>query len=154
MISLIYVFTILGNFLALLNLPGPWFLVVATVLTNVANPGTVGGGMVALFVFLAIFASIADNILVLLGAKRFGASNWGMVGAVVGLIVGIIIGNLVGGIIGPFIGAYMFEYLIAKKESDKAFRAGIGTIFGLLASIIMKVGITVGMTIVLFSSIY
>lgn len=76
-----------------------------------------------------------------------------MIGAVVGLLVGILIGNLAGGILGPFFGAFMFEYLIAKKDSNVAFKAGLGTVIGLLGSIAMKVVFTAGMAFALVMAI-
>ncbi|MBI2357065.1 DUF456 domain-containing protein [Candidatus Dojkabacteria bacterium] len=148
---LIYALIIFGILISFLNLPGPWIIFIATLFASSSfdiKPSTY-----AIFIFLAVFASIVDNLLVILGAKKFGGGKWGMIGAVVGLIVGILIGNLAGGILGPFFGAFLFEYLIAKKPSDIAFKAGLGTVVGLLGSILMKVVITIGMSLTLISII-
>ncbi len=151
MIPIIYTLLTIGNVLSFLNLPGPWFVFVATLIAS--SRYDIGIGMILIFLFLSIFASIVDNLLVIWGAKRYGGGKWGMIGAVVGLVVGVLVGNLVGGILGPFLGAFLFEYLIAKKDSDAAFKAGFGTIVGLLGSILMKVVFTAGMSLVLLNAI-
>lgn len=150
-IAIVTILISIGILISFFNLPGPWLIVIATLVAN-AN-SDISTGMIVIFVLLAIFASVVDNLLVIWGAKKFGGGKWGMIGAVVGLLVGILIGNLAGGILGPFFGAFMFEYLIAKKDSNVAFKAGLGTVIGLLGSIAMKVVFTAGMAFALVMAI-
>jgi uncharacterized protein YqgC (DUF456 family) len=59
---------------------------------------------------LAILMWVADWAAAAVGAKRVGASPWGVAGAFIGLLAGLVFG-LVGVLIGPFVGAALFEYL-------------------------------------------
>jgi uncharacterized protein YqgC (DUF456 family) len=90
-------------------------------------------------------ASFLDNVAVAIGAGKFGASKWGIVGAIIGGLVGFAIGNLFGLIFGPFIGAVLMEVIVANKDVDSAIRAGFGTFIGYLFSIFLKFVIAVVM---------
>ena len=79
-----------------------------------------------------------------LGAKWFGASRWGALGALVGGLVGIFFG-LPGLILGPLIGAFGFELLIAKKTMRPATDSTVGTLLGGLAGVAAKVILGFGM---------
>jgi len=96
----------------------------------------IGVPMLVLLGALAAIAMIADNIAGLFGARRAGASGWGVFGAGVGALIGIPFG-LPGIILGPAIGALGFEYL---KNSDlrRAGKAGLGGLFGFLLGIVAK----------------
>ncbi len=89
------------------------------------------------FGLLTVFVLLMDYVAGIYGAKRMGASRWGLVGAVAGMIVGIIVGNLPGFILGPLIGAVAFELLIGRKFKE-AMKAGFGTFLGFLAGTVMK----------------
>jgi uncharacterized protein YqgC (DUF456 family) len=94
--------------------------------------------------YLIIFGLITAGVMLLdyvagvYGAKRMGASRWGMVGAFIGMIVGIVIGTLPGFIIGPLIGAIAFELMIGRDMSQ-ALKAGFGTFLGFIGGTMMKV---------------
>ncbi|NTV67023.1 MAG: DUF456 domain-containing protein [Chlorobaculum sp.] len=64
----------------------------------------VGRGTITILAALTVAAYIIDFLAGLLGAKRFGAGKYGVMGSALGTIVGLIFG-LPGIIIGPFIGA-------------------------------------------------
>src|SRR5207248_5854746 len=71
-----------------------------------------------------------------LGAKRFGATKWGLIGGVAGALVGLFFG-LFGLFVGPVIGAIAAE-LIGGEEIMKAGRAGWGTFLGGRIRVIAK----------------
>jgi uncharacterized protein YqgC (DUF456 family) len=73
------------------------------------------------------------------GAKRFGATKWGILGATLGAIVGLFF-PFPGLIIGPVVGAIAGE-LVAGKHLVSAGRAGWGTLLGNLAGMIGKLAI-------------
>ena len=77
------------------------------------------------------------------GAKYFGATRWGLVGAIIGGIVGIFTG-FVTLVILPIVGAILGE-LIAGKRLINAGKAGWGTLLGSLAGMIGKLAIGLGM---------
>jgi uncharacterized protein len=71
-----------------------------------------------------------------LGAKRFGATKWGLIGCAAGALLGVFFG-LLGLFVGPVIGAIVGE-LIAGKQIMKAGRAGWGTFLGSIAGMVAK----------------
>ncbi len=78
------------------------------------------------------------------GARRFGASKWGMAGAIVGGIIGLFFA-FPGLLIGPVVGAIAGE-IIGGKRLVKAGRAGWGTLVGSIAGMIGK--LTIGLVMV------
>jgi uncharacterized protein YqgC (DUF456 family) len=78
------------------------------------------------------------------GARRFGASWKGALGAVLGGLFGLIFFNLPGLILGPIAGAVLFE-LLDNRSGPEAARAGAGTVVGAVVAFILKIGLTTGM---------
>tara|TARA_R110002096_G_scaffold157669_5_gene322810 strand:+ start:531 stop:1073 length:543 start_codon:yes stop_codon:yes gene_type:complete len=93
---------------------------------------------------LYVLSLILDWISGALGAKWFGSSKWGIVGAIVGGIIGIFF-SLPGLIIGPIAGVFIFEIFVAKKEMKDASNSTIGTVVGGIAGIIARVVLAFGM---------
>jgi len=89
-----------------------------------------------------------------LGAKKFGGTGWGMAGAVIGGIVGIFIGGVWGIFLGPLVGAVLFEMIFAKKDMATSLKAGWGTFIGILISMILKLGLSVGIIIFTITKIF
>jgi len=79
---------------------------------------------------------ILDYLIRAIGAKKFGASKWGIVGSIIGMIIGIFFGPF-GIFIGAFLGAIAGELISGKKGND-AIKIGIGTFLGNLAGTAMK----------------
>ncbi len=79
------------------------------------------------------------------GAKYFGATRWGVAGAVIGGIIGIFTG-FVTLLVLPIAGAILGE-LIAGKRLINAGKAGWGTLLGSLAGMVGKLGIGLAMVI-------
>jgi uncharacterized protein YqgC (DUF456 family) len=100
----------------------------------------IGRDYLLLFGILSAISLLLDWFVGVYGAKKLGASRWGMVGAVIGMIVGAVVGTLPGLIVGPLIGAVAFE-LWAGKRSSVALKAGLGTFLGFLAGVVMKIGL-------------
>jgi uncharacterized protein YqgC (DUF456 family) len=95
-------------------------------------------GPVMLFVMLALtfVAMIADNVAGVFGARRGGASAWGVFGAGAGALVGIPFG-LPGVILGPAIGALAFEYM-KNPDIRRAGKAGLGGLLGFVLGVVAK----------------
>ncbi len=112
---------------------------------------------------MAVIVQILDYIVPVWGTKKFGGSKAGVWGSVLGLIAGIILLPVLGivlgpfGIIGilggPFFGALIGE-LIAGKESDKAFKAAFGSFIGFITGTLMKLAVSVTITIFFFKEIW
>jgi len=98
-----------------------------------------------LFVMLLIVvvAGLVDNLAILLGAKKFGASKYGMVGAFLGAIISLVSLQLWSLILFPFLGAVLFEYLFNEKKFKKSMKAGAGTFIGFLTGYFLKLAISI-----------
>jgi uncharacterized protein YqgC (DUF456 family) len=77
------------------------------------------------------------------GARRFGATRWGMLGAVVGAVVGLFFG-LPGLLLGPVLGALAGE-IIGGKRLLPAGRAGWGALLGNVVALLGKLLIALAM---------
>lgn len=100
--------------------------------------------------FVSISAALAaasllfDYILTWWGARRFGASWVGALGAIIGGIAGIFLMTpILGLIVGPIAGAVLFE-LMNDRSYREAARAGWGTFLGGIAAFIIKLFCTAG----------
>lgn len=94
-------------------------------------------GLMLIFLALLTAGSVAlDFFASSYGAKKFGSTWRGVLGAFVGGLIGIFF-SLPGIIVGPFLGAMLFE-LLGGYEIDKASRAGLGATLGMFAGVIGK----------------
>ncbi len=78
-----------------------------------------------------------QHFLQVYGARRWGASKWGMLGAFVGMVIGFFVGSLVGVILGPLIGAVAVELLIGKSFGE-SLKAGAGTFVGFVFGAVLQ----------------
>jgi uncharacterized protein YqgC (DUF456 family) len=108
---------------------------------------------------LYLLGEAFEYIFIIMGAKKFGASNKAVIGAIIGGIAGAILGSALFGIglifgafAGVFAGAFLVE-LIAKKDVVKSLKAGAGGVVGRVGSIIAKVIIAVFMLYLMFGRI-
>jgi uncharacterized protein YqgC (DUF456 family) len=112
-------------------LPGTPLLLAGLVLAAWAeNFAYVGWGWLALLGAIAFLGYFIDFAAGAFGAKRFGASRAGIIGAALGAFGGLFFG-LPGVLLGPFLGAVAGEVLVARKQPEAAGRAGVGAVLGL-----------------------
>jgi uncharacterized protein len=78
----------------------------------------------------------ADLIASALGAKRVGASQQAVWGALAGTMIGLLFG-LPGLLLGPFVGAVLGE-LTAGRGVLRSTRVGVGAWIGLLVGTLIK----------------
>jgi uncharacterized protein YqgC (DUF456 family) len=127
-------------------LPGPPIVLIAAVVHRLIFGQHSASALVLIsLLILTLISLVLDHLAGAYGAKRFGATWRGVLGAFVGGIVGIFF-NIPGIIIGPFLGAMLFE-LMGGHKIDKASRAGLGATLGIFAGIIGKCIVCVGMMI-------
>jgi uncharacterized protein len=95
---------------------------------------------------LALAGQGLDYAATALGAKKYGASRWGMIGACIGGMLGLLAGSLIGLVIGSFAGAVILEFL---KGSDlkASVKVGYGTLIGFLCGAVGKVIIAFTMVV-------
>lgn len=97
---------------------------------------------------ILIVLVIADHAVSAWGVHRFGGSKASIIGSTIGLILGPFVIPAFGLIIGPFAGAVIGE-LAVGSNIEKSFKVGIGSLVGLLTSVVVKVILQAAM-IVLF----
>ncbi|MEM6279168.1 MAG: DUF456 domain-containing protein [Verrucomicrobiota bacterium] len=135
----------LGTFLPIL--PGTT-LIYAGCLIHYFTLGMEASGLawqgLVFITVLYILSLILDWFSGAIGAKWFGSSKWGIVGAILGGIVGFFF-SLPGLIIGPIVGVFIFEMAFAKKQVKDAGNSTIGTVVGGVAGVIGKVFLALGM---------
>jgi uncharacterized protein YqgC (DUF456 family) len=117
-------------------LPGTTIILAAAIIHRVmlGPEKSIGWQTVAILVLLTLATYALDFLSGYFGAKYFGATRWGMFGAILGALVGIFFG-IVGLFIGPVIGAILGEFIAGKRMID-AGRAGWGSLLGNLGALI------------------
>jgi len=125
-------------------LPGAPLLFLGLLVAAWAEDFThVGTGTLVILGVLAVFTYIVDFMAGIFGAKRFGASPRGMIGAGIGAVFGIFLG-WVGVVLGPFVGAIIGE-LSAFRGIGAAGRAGVGATVGLALGAAVKIAVAFSM---------
>ena len=99
----------------------------------------VGWKTITSLAVLSLFAWLIDLLSGALGAKKFGAGRYALIGAAIGAVCGMFFG-ISGIVAGPFFGA-LFGELIARRSLKEAGLAAIGTWIGLLVGSVMKIAI-------------
>jgi uncharacterized protein YqgC (DUF456 family) len=128
-------------------IPGTTIILAAAVIHRImlGAEKSVGWWSIAILALLTLLTYLLDFLSGYFGAKYFGATKWGMFGAVLGAIVGLLFG-VIGLFVGPVIGAVAGEFIAGKRMID-AGRAGWGSLLGSLGGMIGK--LVIGLTMVI-----
>jgi uncharacterized protein YqgC (DUF456 family) len=114
--------------------------------------GPVGGELFLAASLLTVSAHIFEFVGSYFGAKRFGATWRGGLGAFLGGVagmLGLVFLPVPGGVVltlfivfaGPFVGAVAGE-LLGNREWRDAAKSGVGTLLGNLAALLVKLAVT------------
>ncbi len=134
------------------GLPGTPLVLVAAIAHRLwFGAASVNNAVLITMVVLTVVSLVFDFLATALGAKKFGATWRGAVGAVIGGVIGLFF-SLPGIILGPFLGAMLFE-MIGDKEFKAAAKAGAGAVIGLLLGVIGKFSICVIMTVLFATNV-
>jgi hypothetical protein len=126
-------------------IPGsPLILLGAFIYARYTDFLVVTWGTLVILLLLTVLSQILDYLASILGAKKFGASRWGMSGAFLGGIIGLFSGGILGILIGPFIGALLLE-LLHGQDLPASLKIGLGTLVGFLGGAIGKIIIALTM---------
>jgi uncharacterized protein YqgC (DUF456 family) len=97
----------------------------------------IGWTFLVIFGLLTAITTVLDYVANLYGAKKMGATGWGLLGAFLGMLIGLFAGGLIGLLLGSFLGAILGEILGGRKGSQ-ALKAGVGTFLGFLGGTLIK----------------
>lgn len=136
--SLLMLLGLIGSVLPVL--PGPPLsfigLFLLALVKNFSPPLTLA--LVILLGIVTVLMIAMDYVLPLLGAKRYGASKWGVWGSVSGMLIGMFLSPLAV-LLGAFFGAVVAEWLAGKTKGE-SFRAGWGVMLGTLFATFVRLG--------------
>ena len=94
--------------------------------------------LLILMFIVTIVVSVLDHFVPFLGAKKYGASKWGIYGSIGGMVLGAFFSPL-GMLLGAFIGAVLVEWMVSKKKGH-ALKAGWGIFVGTIFGMALKLG--------------
>ncbi|MFQ5867540.1 MAG: DUF456 family protein [bacterium] len=143
------------------GLPGTFIIVADALIYGLINRfQKITIWFLLLLLGMAVAGEIFEFFSNIFGAKHYGATRLGLIGAFLGGIGGIFVGNsllpflgpLLGGLIGAFAGAFLFE-LLGKEGPKKAITAGIGAFLGRVAAVSVKVFITIIMVVLIVTKV-
>ncbi|MCL4813760.1 MAG: DUF456 family protein [Vicinamibacteraceae bacterium] len=118
-------------------LPGTALIYLGAITLAAADDfSRIGWPMLVFLGVLFLLSLAADSAASLLGAKRFGASRWGLAGATLGILLGLPFG-LLGIVLGPIVGAVVLEWL-REPNLRQASRAGVGVLVGFVVGTAVK----------------
>ena len=148
---LLLITDICGLVLAAITLPGLWLMLAGAAVYALLTHGRYLGWhmLIALFL-LALTAEIGEIVIGGAGAKKAGASGWGIAGGLIGAIIGGIVlstmlpplGTIIGICLGSFAGAFAVEFILGQPLTQSA-KLGFGAAKGRLTGIVGKVAIGV-----------
>ena len=117
---------------------GPPFSFLALILLSVAKRWEpFSPTFLLIMAALTIAVTVLDYVVPAAGARKFGASKFGIWGAIIGMLIGLIFAPPLGMIIGAFVGAVVGELMVGKQSLD-ALKAGWGVFVGVMLGIILK----------------
>ncbi len=119
-------------------LPGPPLSFIGLLLLALVRtfPSPLTPTLVIVMGLLTMAVVAADYIIPVWGAKRYGASKWGLWGSVAGMVIGILFSPW-GMLLGGLVGAVVAEWLV-YREAGQALKAGWGVIVGALLGTVLK----------------
>jgi hypothetical protein len=126
-------------------LPGTTIILVAVIIHRLmlGPQKSIDWKTIVVLALLTLLSYVFDFLGSYFGAKYFGATKWGAVGAIVGALIGLFFG-IIGLFVGPVIGAISGEFIAGKRMID-AGRAGWGSLLGNLGAMIGKLVIALAM---------
>jgi len=95
--------------------------------------------LLIMMLIVTIVVSVLDHFVPFLGAKKYGASKWGIYGSIGGMILGAFFSPF-GMLLGTFVGAVLVEWVVSKKKRH-ALRAGWGIFIGTILGMALKLGV-------------
>ena len=107
----------------------------------------------AILVLLMAISQTFEMVSGAAGAKWFGGTRWGAVGALVGSVAGLFF-LPIGLLLGPLVGAFVCEMAFAKKQTRPAAISGVGSVVGTLAGMGFKIAVGILMVAWFFLDVF
>jgi uncharacterized protein len=117
-------------------LPGPPLSYVALLILQLRSEPPFTTKFLIVWAIVTTVVTLLDYYIPIYGTKKFGGTKYGIWGCAIGLVAGLWLGPI-GIITGPFAGAFIGE-MIGNNNSDKAFKAALGSFIGFVAGTFLK----------------
>lgn len=158
-------------FAVIIGLPGTWLMILFAALLEWTDSWLLPGAQNPVFgwkfflicVLLAGLGEALEFFAGLLGAKKFGASTQGMIGALVGGLAGAvfgvgipipIIGSIIGALVGTFAGALIGEMAATDLDANQVVKPATGATLGKILGILSKFPISFLVWMILISRLF
>lgn len=139
----LWVVGLLGSFFPIF--PSTWLILGAALLHGLLTGFAEASlGLWVVLGLLGVAALLLDNVAAMVGAARFGASRWGIWGAVIGSLLGLVVLPPIGLLVLPLVGALVGE-LLAGRTLAPALRATWGTLLGMLGGVFVRLILHIAM---------
>ena len=150
-VSLFFLAGLIGSFAPVV--PGSLLIWIGILVHKLwMGPESVSWSFVGWAACAVLLAQGLDVLCTWWGARRFGASWRGALGAVLGGLVGMLTLGLIGLVLGPVLGAITAELLSDRSLRD-AGRAGLGTVVGGITAFVLKFGISCAIIVGFFLAV-
>ena len=155
----ILLFSILSNFF---SIPGNFLIALNSFIYGLITDFTQYSFTFVLTLFaIFLLVEFLEYLLIIVSAKKYGASKWGITGSIIGGIGGAIsgafitpvLGAIIGSIIGVFAGATILEF-IKSYDIKESLLSGVGAFVGKLGGLSIKMCGAVTMLIMIGYKIF
>lgn len=120
-------------------LPGPPLAYVGLLLVHVTDKVDFSPAQLVCWLLLVVVLQVLDYLTPMLGSKYTGGTEYGNRGSIAGTVLGLFFMPW-GIIVGPFVGAVLGE-LLGGRDLPKAMKAGLGTFFGFVFGVLLKMAL-------------
>lgn len=143
--------------LNIVSLPGNWIMLGLAWVWDLVHPSVhLGWDFYGPLIVLAAVGEVVEFVSQFYGAKKYGGSSKGNIGAILGAITGAIFcapfllgfGALIGGVGGAYLGCYFFERMHGRP-SDEAWLAAKGAMWGKVLGFAVKLGLGAAMLVII-----
>ena len=154
--TVVVLLCIVAIILSCLSISGTWVVGAAAVMAMLLRPaGFPGIWTPVCFFLLAGIVEVIEFFSGTWGVRRQGGSRlagfMALVGGVIGIFAGLIIPiPLIGSLLGMLICSFLLVYLVEWKRlqrSDHAIKIAMGSVIARILIILVKVSVTLGMTV-------
>lgn len=100
-------------------------------------------GYLIILGLLTLLSVLLNYLSSVMGAKYFGSTRSGLIGALLGTLAGIFFFPPLGILLGPLVGGFLGEY-ISNQNAQASLKAGIGAAIGVFSGIFFQFILAVG----------
>ena len=133
-------------------LPGPPLAYVSLLVLQASSKTPFSVQSLLILGAIVVVVTLIDYLVPSLGAKKWGGSKYGMIGALVGVFLGVFFIPPFGFLIFPLLGALVGE-IIYGAETKTAFKSALGTLAGLIFGTVLKLSLTIVIAYYFFSQL-